>query len=56
MAGVLPTLKRYFENNDDGLGADGAGRRVTMEELKALTEQDRADFKAMLAEVGIATD
>jgi hypothetical protein len=51
MAGVLPTIKRYMENDEDGYG-----RRVTMEELKALTEQDRADFKEMLATVGIECD
>lgn len=51
VAGVLPTVKRFMEDNEDGYG-----RRVTMEELKALSDKDRADFKQMLAERGIKCD
>lgn len=51
IAGVLPETKRYFEDNSDGLG-----RRVPMEELKALTEQDREDMKQNLVAIGYTLD
>ena len=53
MAGVLPEVKRYMEKDGDGWGKNERGRQVTLDELKALTDQDREDFREMLAEVGI---
>ncbi len=51
MAGVLPNIKRYMENDDDGYG-----KRVTMDELKQLTENDREDFREMLEAAGVKCD
>ena len=54
MAGVLPSVKRYMESTEGPVG--WAAKRVSLEELKALTDKDREDFREMLAAVGVECD
>ena len=49
MPSVVQNIKKFFE-------AEPHGRKVSIEEFKALTEQDKRDFVQMFRDSGIDCD
>ena len=48
---VIKGIKTFFEDNTDGFG-----RKVTIEEFKALSNEDKSDFVNMLRDNGMDID